>query len=527
MKLSIITVNLNNEEGLKRTIESVINQKFTDYEYLIIDGGSADASIDLVRNYLSYISHFVSEPDSGVYEAMNKGISLATGDYLLFLNSGDYLADSEALAQLLDCDTAADLIYGDMEQLYRDGSRTIAVMPEKISAEFLLDKTLCHPATLIKRSLFSIYGLYDTRYRIVADWAFFLKVILLGKVSYVHRNVVLSVFNMDGMSSSLSNQHFITKERKEVIENHFSAAILEMIYEKRHYEYYFKRFHLSRIIYLLQKLRKLGHVAGKSLMSLKQTLLYPVRTLRTHLELSSFVRRHNADCLDTPIIINNRNHLTYLKRLISSLAKRGYHNLYILDNGSDYPELLDYYHDSPYEVIRLGRNVGYCALWDTEVFARFKDQYYIYTDSDLELVDDCPDHFAAVLLYFLSRYPNIGKAGLSIRSDDIPEHYALKKQVLLMEEGNQHKRLEKMVFDARVDTTMALYRPNHFGDALKLKAIRVAYPFSVRHLPWYENTSALEPEQTFYYEHANRSSYWGSLLKHNKSTQSELMNSTP
>ncbi|MDR2910496.1 MAG: glycosyltransferase [Bacteroidales bacterium] len=94
MKLSIITINLNNVAGLQKTIESVVKQTFTDYEYIVIDGGSTDGSADIIKQHANKITYWVSEPDKGIYNAMNKGIRVAKGEYCLFLNSGDWLINS-------------------------------------------------------------------------------------------------------------------------------------------------------------------------------------------------------------------------------------------------------------------------------------------------------------------------------------------------------------------------------------------------------------------------------------------------
>lgn len=114
MKLSIITINLNNLEGLKKTFESVFNQTFTDYEWIVIDGGSTDGSREFIEAHQDSFSYWSSEPDRGIYNAMNKGILQANGEYLSFLNSGDYYADSETLANVFCTNHEADILFGYM-----------------------------------------------------------------------------------------------------------------------------------------------------------------------------------------------------------------------------------------------------------------------------------------------------------------------------------------------------------------------------------------------------------------------------
>lgn len=140
MLFSIITVNLNNYCGLLKTIKSVVEQTFRDYEWIIIDGGSTDGSKQLIEQYSQFISYWVSEPDTGIYNAMNKGIRVSSGDYLLFLNSGDWLASPTVLEDVYKTAPTVDFVYGD--HIERDGSRGIS--PEVISFLRLYQSTICH-----------------------------------------------------------------------------------------------------------------------------------------------------------------------------------------------------------------------------------------------------------------------------------------------------------------------------------------------------------------------------------------------
>ena len=132
---------------------------------------------------------------------------------------------------------------------------------------------------------------------------------------------------------------------------------------------------------------------------------------------------------DIPIIINNYNRLEMLTKLIHSLESKGYHNLYIIDNQSTYPPLLEYYTRLPYPVYMLNKNVGHLSLWETGIFKQFKDSYYAYTDSDLEILPNCPDDFIEKFILLLQKYPKALKAGFSICIDDLPDHYKLKEKV--------------------------------------------------------------------------------------------------
>src|SRR5208283_551554 len=177
-KLSIITVNLNNVSGLRKTIESVVNQKYTDYEYIIIDGFSTDGSVEVIKEFTDKITYWISETDKGIYNAMNKGIKRATGDYCLFLNSGDFFANSRILEKCFEHQFSEDIVYGNMI-LEESGILMTWKIPPKLTFNDFYISSIAHPCSFIKRSLFEKTGNYNEKYKIVSDWEFFLKAIFI------------------------------------------------------------------------------------------------------------------------------------------------------------------------------------------------------------------------------------------------------------------------------------------------------------------------------------------------------------
>ena len=172
-RFSIITVNLNNREGLRRTIESVARQTLRDFELIVIDGGSNDGSTDVLRQHKEDITFWVSEPDSGIYNAMNKGIRLATGDYLNFMNSGDCFYDDGVLARVAGYHSEADIIVGrdyHYDQTTKRGHAS--VQPERLTMAHFFMATIDHQSSFIRRELFS-GNLYREDFRLVSDWIFF------------------------------------------------------------------------------------------------------------------------------------------------------------------------------------------------------------------------------------------------------------------------------------------------------------------------------------------------------------------
>jgi len=173
MKYSIITVNFNNKEGLRKTIESVIHQTFSDFEFIVIDGGSTDGSKEVLKEYDAQIDYWVSEPDGGIYQGMNKGIKKAKGDYLNFMNSGDCFYSSDILDKISSYQSDADFIVGkDFHYNSETHQGHVSIQPPRISMIHFFVATLDHQSSFIKRELFND-SLYDESHRLVSDWIFY------------------------------------------------------------------------------------------------------------------------------------------------------------------------------------------------------------------------------------------------------------------------------------------------------------------------------------------------------------------
>ena len=214
---------------------------------------------------------------------------------------------------------------------------------------------------------------------------------------------------------------------------------------------------------------------------------------------------------EIPIIINSFNRLTTLKRLISSLEQRGYTNIYILDNCSTYPPLVEWLKEVPYEVIHLPNNLGFKALWKHKPSRkRFCGDYYIYTDADVELDSNCPDDIVERMFSLLrDNYPYAFKIGPSIRIDDLPDCYDRKQEVIEWESRFFTRPEGKELFRAPIDTTFALYRPRiGLSRRPSLEAYRMAAPYQIKHLPWYEDSQNPTEEERYYKEHCRHTTAW-------------------
>lgn len=225
MKLSIITINRNNKDGLRKTIESVVNQTFSDYEYIVIDGASNDGSVDVIKQYEGKITYWVSEPDKGIYNAMNKGILQAKGEYCLFLNSGDWLVDENILREVFIISSISeDIVYGRVSRFFGENNVIILDYPEVITLLFFFIRTLPHQASFIKRSLFNSC-LYSEDYEIVSDFDFFIKSIMINKCTYKRIDHIVADLEPCGISSQIDVKHL--KERDAVLQKLIDKTILE------------------------------------------------------------------------------------------------------------------------------------------------------------------------------------------------------------------------------------------------------------------------------------------------------------
>lgn len=230
--LTIITINRNNASGLEKTLKSVLNQTYTDYEYIIIDGASTDGSIEIIKRYANQFERqlkWISEPDAGIYSAMNKGIRLATGEYLQFLNSGDCLASVyvvERMYSYLDVNGFPSILYGNMLKELTDGrvfrDRCFAGAP--ITLLGMYQGCLNHSPAYIKRQLFSKYGDYDEKLRICSDWEWYMKAIVLGEETPCYVDFDVTLFDMSGISET--NKDLLNNERRALLKQMIPPGIL-------------------------------------------------------------------------------------------------------------------------------------------------------------------------------------------------------------------------------------------------------------------------------------------------------------
>lgn len=221
--ISVITVSYNEVLTIEQTILSVINQTYLNIEYIIIDGGSTDGTVNVIKKYADKIAYWVSESDKGIYDAMNKGIAYSHGEYCNFINAGDKFCSSSILKQVMDFNHVADIIVGqDLHVNEHNKIVSRSVLPRRYNLLHFYITTIPHQSCFIRASLLKKYY-YDTSLKIVSDWKFYLQSIVLGGHSVAAYNNVIVICNPRGASS---DNNRIKEEREKVLKDLLPAYIV-------------------------------------------------------------------------------------------------------------------------------------------------------------------------------------------------------------------------------------------------------------------------------------------------------------
>lgn len=225
---SIITVTYNAEKVLEKTMLSIFSQTYSDIEYIIIDGGSTDGTLDIIKRYESHVAYWSSEPDKGLYDAMNKGLQKATGDYVWFLNAGDTLRTPDIIAKVADIDGYPDIIYGETDIVdgagHFMGNRRLKA-PEKLNwKSFKMGMLVCHQAFIMKRDK---APLYDLKYRFSADFDWCIKCMRLSS-KIVNSGEILINYQYEGLTTN--NRNASLKERFEIMQKNYGMVAVVFLH---------------------------------------------------------------------------------------------------------------------------------------------------------------------------------------------------------------------------------------------------------------------------------------------------------
>ena len=232
MILSIITINRNNAKGLEKTIQSVVNQSTKEFEYVVVDGASSDESVDVIKKYASqHQIVWVSERDNGIYNGMNKGIRMSSGEYIMILNSGDCLADNQVVERLLESiktDNYPSIYYGNIIKIWPDGRTLIDhQLGGKYTMFSFYSGTLNPDGAMIQKRLFEQYGYFDEKMKICSDWAWLMNVLVFKRETAKHCNINTIYFDMTGVSENGDKSRMtIQRERRQVLEEVLPPSVL-------------------------------------------------------------------------------------------------------------------------------------------------------------------------------------------------------------------------------------------------------------------------------------------------------------
>ncbi|MFL2835113.1 MAG: glycosyltransferase family 2 protein [Coraliomargaritaceae bacterium] len=220
-KISIITVCLNCSSSIERTCVSIISQTYSNFEWIVIDGNSVDGTLEVLDNYKEKMTHLSSETDSGIYEAMNKGIKKSTGEYIIFLNAGDTFYDQDTLGKVSQY-LGPDLLYGGC--IKSDGSAyELVSYPESLSDDYFLNNVISHQSTYYHKNLFKKWGLYDESYKIAGDYEMYARLIQEENFTYKQIDEPLSIFFLDGISNSPNNRDRLKYEQHTLRLKYFKS----------------------------------------------------------------------------------------------------------------------------------------------------------------------------------------------------------------------------------------------------------------------------------------------------------------
>lgn len=247
-KISIITVCYNEVKGIESTIESVVNQSYSGIEYIVIDGGSNDGSKEIIELHSTKIHHWESEPDEGIYNAMNKGIQLCSGDYICFLNAGDAFESNNGIQLLVDhVEDDKSIIYPNICDV-----KGMLLMPKlKHFPDVLLHSSIPHQGALIPKFYFTEFGLYREDLKIVSDWEKYLKIYFSrGEQVFKHNSRVSVLFDVNGISSTQIEKRKV--ERQNILSEH-TLEIIKLLNEQLKWKHNMRRSKFFKIISLLYK----------------------------------------------------------------------------------------------------------------------------------------------------------------------------------------------------------------------------------------------------------------------------------
>lgn len=547
--ISVILPVYNGALYVKESIDSILSQSFTDFELIIINDGSNDSSESVIRTINDPRIRFLQQENRGLAVTLNIALGIAQGEFIARQDQDDISLPDRLTRQVAFLRKHSDIdIVGSFIEMMSETGKTLRIHREPASVaavkfHSLFGTPFAHPSVMMRAEFLKKN---EMRYSEIPaqDYELWVRMLNCGaKGANIPEALVRyrvhpqSDSHVQGQRHSLmakaisTNQLILYTQSKRAfsryLSNDFQAVAHSLITGNRFDATFCDKKYVHGVRKLLSQtesslgctpsemsnLYKLIDENEKNFFS-KSTVPSMQRIFRNIREFASRFKPNKVDVpivltkqelndfvAHVPVFINVRDRLNCLQTLVAWLEDSGHKNIILLDNASTYPPLVAFLASTPHRIIKLGKNLGHTALWQTsEVKGIIDGSWYVYTDPDVIPDEKCRKDLVGYLYNVLLNHPSYVKAGPSLRIDDLPDHYHLKDKVIDWEKSFYKNEIAADLFSADIDTTFALYRPGVqycYGPA-----IRTGGEYQARHMPWYTNSNELDIEEAYYRKNA-------------------------
>ncbi|MBF5038122.1 glycosyltransferase [Methylophilus sp. 13] len=537
--VSVITSVKNGEKYLRKSLQSIIDQDYTNFEFIIIDDYSTDKTIEILHDFSKKDNRVKVYKNSylpGLANALNYGISLSKGKYIVRQDADDVSLSERLRVQVEFMESHLEIfISGSYINLIDEDDNFLKIHREPLSNDeiklhLMVGTPFAHPSVIMRRDLIIKYNLSYQELP-AQDYELWSRAINAGLKGenlpkplvnyrvYKESDSALRAPRHEAMATLISNyqitqftsykdiRFFLNLEEYKRVAHYLLTgnAIVSSQYDFLIARHILKIWKSIGQIELSNPLMRYNLLPKSIYGYIKCPLVFLKYMLhrRTYKKTACDLTTNEKESLkqNIPIIIIVRDRLSCLRQLISRLENDGYKNLILLNNNSSFPPLLEFLSQSEFKVINLHENLGHTVLWQLEELRDFiKANWFVYTDPDVIPTIEAKSDYVATFFESLLKLPKFKKAGFSLKIDDLPDHFHLKKTVTSWEKQFYKNRINEN-YIADIDTTFALYRPNTpycFGPAIR------SVKLFARHLPWYLDGKNLDEDELFYRNNASQ-----------------------
>lgn len=484
------------ENFLREAIESILNQTYTDFEFLILDDCPDEPVESIVKSYHDMrIKYAKNSENLGIARSRNKLMDMAQGTYFAVMDHDDIALPDRFAKEVafLDSHQEVGVVGTWYERFPKTKIKKRYIVSGQIERDLMYNCSVLHPSAMIRKSV-----LFDNNIRYEAEFSpaedYMLWARLIGKTKFANIPEVLQKYRDYGGNTSKIQAQKMKRTTKCVYQyleqEHPDLMARASICQTRRF----------CGIPLIKTQRKGGNIRKTYFGVIKKSEQEPIML-------------YGAETL--PIYIINFNRLSYLKQMIAMLEKYGLRNIHIIDNMSTYPPMVEYLKQTPYTVHYMTQNYGHMVFFKAEEFKQVREnEYYVLTDPDVIAVDECPADFMDYFYQLLQQYPKFNKVGFALKTDDVngsPEAKELLQKWESLYYKNRLNSFEPYIYGSSIDTTFAMYRPQkEWKNKSFFNGIRTGYPYQARHLPWYKDLNDLSDEDKFYNQTDCGSGNWNS-----------------